>query len=83
MNQVSFKVASWVVFRFIIELKMNNSRLYLSIRYKYGTNLIYNTSISIGSLNEDNSGYYAVAKETKDVILTDKIWTDKILSIFN
>jgi hypothetical protein len=50
---------------------------------QYGTNLIYNTSISIGSLNEDNSGYYAVAKETKDVILTDKIWTDKILSIFN
>tara|TARA_B110000438_G_scaffold292584_1_gene331136 strand:+ start:4741 stop:5721 length:981 start_codon:yes stop_codon:yes gene_type:complete len=48
-----------------------------------GTNVIYNTSISIGSLNEDNSGYFAVAKQTKDVILTDKIWTDKILSIFN
>ena len=50
---------------------------------EFGTNLIYNTSISIGSLSDDNSGYYAVAKETKDVILINKLWTEKILSIFN
>lgn len=50
---------------------------------EFGTNLIYNTSISIGALSEDNSGYYAVAKETKDVILIEKLWAEKILSIFN
>ena len=48
-----------------------------------GTNTIYNTSISIGKLNEDKTGYFSVAKETKDVILTEKEWTEKILQVFD
>jgi hypothetical protein len=31
-------------------------------------------------MNEDKTGYYAVAAETKDVILIEKEWAEKILS---
>lgn len=51
-------------------------------RDQFGVNTLYNTSISIGDLNEDETGYYAVAAETKDVILVEKKWADKILSFF-
>ena len=37
----------------------------------------------IGNLNEEKTGYFAVAAETKDVILIEKVWADKILSFFN
>jgi len=50
---------------------------------QYGVNTLYNTSLSIGKLNEDQTGYFAVAAETKDVILIEKEWADKILSFFN
>jgi len=50
---------------------------------QFGVNTIYNTSLSIGNLNEDQTGYFAVAAETKDVILIEKEWADKILSFFN
>ncbi len=50
---------------------------------QYGVNTLYNTSISIGDLNEEKTGYFAVAAETKDVILIEKVWADKILSFFN
>ena len=50
---------------------------------QYGVNTLYNTSLSIGKSNEDQTGYFAVAAETKDVILIEKEWADKILSFFN
>jgi len=50
---------------------------------QFGVNTLYNTSLSIGNLNEDQTGYFAVAAETKDVILIEKEWADKILSFFN
>ena len=49
-------------------------------RDEFGVNTIYNTSLSIGKMNEDKTGYYAVAAETKDVILIEKEWAEKILS---
>ena len=49
-------------------------------RDEFGVNTIYNTSLSIGNMNEDKTGYYAVAAETKDVILIEKEWAEKILS---
>ncbi len=51
-------------------------------RDQFGVNTLYNTSISIGNLNEEDTGYFAVAAETKDVILIEKEWADKILSFF-
>ncbi len=51
-----------------------------SSKDEFGVNTIYNTSLSIGKINDDKSGYYAVAAETKDVILIEKEWADKILS---
>ena len=50
---------------------------------QYGVNTLYNTSLSIGKSNEDQTGYFAVAAETKDVILIEKEWADMILSFFN
>jgi hypothetical protein len=52
-------------------------------RDQFGVNTLYNTSLSIGNLNEEKTGYFAVAAETKDVILIEKEWADKILSFFN
>ena len=51
-----------------------------SSKDQFGVNTIYNTSLSIGKMNEDKTGYYAVAAETKDVILIEKEWAEKILS---
>ena len=47
-----------------------------------GNRTIYNTSMSIGNITEDKTGYYVVAKETKDVIVVEKKWGDKTLSFF-
>ena len=47
-----------------------------------GNRTIYNTSMSIGNITEDKTGYYVVAKETKDVIVVEKNWGDKTLSFF-
>ena len=52
-------------------------------RDEAGTNTIYNTSISIGKLSEDQSGYFSVVKETKDVVLTERYWTEKVLRLFD
>ena len=38
--------------------------------------------MSIGNITEDKTGYYVVAKETKDVIVVEKKWGDKTLSFF-
>ena len=47
-----------------------------------GNRTIYNTSMSIGNITEDKTGYYVVAKETKDVIIVEKKWGDTTLSFF-
>ena len=51
-----------------------------SERYKGLHDRLSAIELRLGKMNEDKTGYYAVAAETKDVILIEKEWAEKILS---